>query len=304
MNFTHNNHLTYSIDNRTFGYRRTAHDKFRVRVGSIDLDYYKTSNWLQEQYRTADLIYKDFGKDLIILFSGGTDSEIVVRAFNDIGIKPKLIFIKFANDYNINDLIIAQKITTELGLSLEVIEFDVVDFYKSGQAFEFASAIHCRQIAYLTVYHHILKLQAPAIMGGEMLLRQTNNNWYYCFRENEDASAIRFSMKYDIPLVNEWFSYTPEMMGYYLNEPVIQDLISNKIPHKLSSVSTKNQVLKSLMPTLIEKTKTHGYEQLMGLNIESYNSLCRSHTKRLEYSLDGIYIEDLNKQLFGDQYDN
>jgi len=111
-------------------------------------------------------------------------------------------------------------------------------------------------------------------------------------------------MKYDIPLVNEWFSYTPEMMGYYLNEPVIQDLISNKIPHKLSSVSTKNQVLKSLMPTLIEKTKTHGYEQLMGLNIESYNSLYRSHTKRLEYSLDGIYIEDLNKQLFGDQYDN
>jgi len=304
MNFTHNNHLTYSIDNRTFGYRRTAHDKFRVRVGSIDLDYYKTSNWLQEQYRTADLIYKDFGKDLIILFSGGTDSEIVVRAFNDIGIKPKLVFIKFANDYNINDLIIAHKITTELGLSLEVIEFDVVDFYKSGQAFEFASAIHCRQIAYLTVYHHILKLQAPAIMGGEMLLRQTNNNWYYCFRENEDASAIRFSMKYDIPLVNEWFSYTPEMMGYYLNEPVIQDLISNKIPHKLSSVSTKNQVLKSLMPSLIEKTKTHGYERLMGLNIEAYNSLYRSHTKRLESSLDGIYIEDLNKQLFGDQYDN
>jgi len=304
MNFTHNNHLTYSIDNRTFGYRRTTHDKFKVNVGSVDLDYYKTSNWLQEQYRTADLIYKDFGKDLIILFSGGTDSEIVVRAFNDIGIKPRLIFIKFANDYNINDLIIAQKITTDLGLSLEVIEFDVVDFYKSGQAFEFASAIHCRQIAYLTVYHHILKLQAPAIMGGEMLLRQTNNNWYYCFRENEDASAIRFSMKYDIPLVNEWFSYTPEMMGYYLNEPVIQDLISNKIPHKLSSVSTKNQVLKSLMPALIEKTKTHGYEQLMGLNIEAYNSLYRSHTKRLEYSLDGICIEDLNKQLFGDQYDN
>jgi len=128
--------------------------------------------------------------------------------------------------------------------------------------------------------------------------------WYYCFRENEDASAMRFSLKYNIPLVNEWFSYTPEMMGYYLNEPVIQDLISNKIPHKLSSVSTKNQVLKSLMPALIEKTKTHGYEQLMGLNIEAYNSLYRSHTKRLEYSLDGICIEDLNKQLFGDQYDN
>lgn len=304
MNFTHHNHLTYTIADEMFGTRQTPYDKFKATVGAIDKDYYKTSNWLQEQYRTADLIYKDFGKDLIILFSGGTDSEIVVRAFNDIGLKPRLVFIKFSNDYNINDLLIAQKITSELGLSLEVIEFDVVDFYKSGQAFEFAASVQCRQIAYLTVYHNILKLQAPAIMGGEMLLRQTNKHWYYCFRENEDASAMRFSLKYNIPLVNEWFSYTPEMMGYYLNEPVIQDLINNRIPYKLSSVSTKNQVLKSLMPTLIEKTKTHGYEQLMGLNIETYNSLYRSHTKRLESSLDGIFIEDLKMQLFGDTNDS
>jgi len=300
MNFTHNNHLSYTINDTQYGYRQTCYDKFKVKVGNIDTDYYKTSSWLQEQYRTANLIYKEFGKDLLVLFSGGTDSEIVLRAFTHIGVKPRIVFIKFANDYNLGDLLLAKRISTELDLALEVIDFDVVDFYKSGQAYEFASNIHCRQLAYLTVYHTILKLQAPAIMGGEMLLRQTNSKWYYCFRENEDASAMRFSLKYNIPLVNEWFSYTPEMIAYYLDEPIIQDLIDNKLPYKLSSISTKNQVLNKLMPTLLEKTKTHGYEHLMGMNLEAYRKLQNSHVKRLEHSLDGLYIDELKRQLYND----
>ena len=63
MNFTFNNHLTYSIGDRLFGNRDTPHEKFKVNVGKIDLDYYKTSNWLEEQYRTAELISKEYGKD-------------------------------------------------------------------------------------------------------------------------------------------------------------------------------------------------------------------------------------------------
>ena len=110
MNFTHNNHLTYTIGDRLFGFRETPYEKYKVNVGKIDHDYYKTSNWLKEQYRTADIIYKEFGKDLIVMFSGGTDSEIVLRSFLKIGIVPRCCFINFTGDYNIEDKIIAQKI--------------------------------------------------------------------------------------------------------------------------------------------------------------------------------------------------
>lgn len=306
MNFTHNNHLKYWVGDRLYGSRESIYEKFKVSVGQIDFEYYKKSSWLKEQYRTAKLIRQDYGKDFVVFFSGGTDSEIVLRAFKHAKIKPRVVFIKFKNDYNLSDYKLAVTIAKDIGFNLEVIEFDVIDFYKSGAASEFASSVQCRQIAYLTIYFNILKLQMPAVMGGEMLLRRHvddfGSSWYYCFRENEDASAMRFSTEYNIPLVNEWFSYTPEMMGYYLNYPDIQSLINNRFNYKLSSVSSKNLILKKLMPELIDKEKTHGYEKLMGFNGETYGDLQKSHIKRLESSLDGIFIDDLELQLYGEDY--
>lgn len=301
MNFTLGNHLKYYINDRLYGWRETPYEKYKLTVGKIDQNHYKSSNWLNEQYRTADQIYKEFGKDLVVMFSGGTDSEIVLRAFLKIGIKPRCCFIKFKDDYNLDDLRQAEMTANELGLHLEVIEFDIINFYRSGEAFEFAGPIQCRQIAYLCVYFNILKLGFPSVMGGEMLLRRhvtrEGSKWYYTIRENEDASAMRFSIKYNIPLVNEWFSYTPEMMAYYLDQEKIKWLITEKHNYKLASVSTKNEILYSLMPDIIKKRKTHGYEKLMGFNGEVYRALYASHIKPLEFSLDGLFIDDLKKQL-------
>jgi len=306
MNFTHNNHLTYTTGGRPYGYREDVTDKFKVDIGSVDKNHYAKSSWLEEQSRTADLIYKDYGKDFVVMFSGGTDSEIVLHAFKKIGLNPRAVFIKFTGDYNLHDLELAVQITNELDIKLEVIPFDIINFYRNGIAHNFASELQCSQMAYLSVYYHIAKLGVPAVMGGEMLMKRqvkpTGSKWFYCFRENEDASAMRFSNKYHIPLVNEWFSYTPEMMGYYLERPRIQNMLTDKYNGKMTSVSTKNIVLNYLHPGLVKKVKTTGFEKLLGFNAETYAHLANTYVKRLESSLDGIYIEDVYKKLFGEEY--
>ena len=305
MNFTLNNHLTYTLGDVLWGHRENVIQKFVVKVGRVDQSYLKKTTWLNEQYRTAEIVSKELGKDLVVMFSGGTDSEIVIRAFKHLGITPRIAFIRFADDLNLVDYEMATNLATELDIPLEVIDFDVREFYNSGAAAEFAAEIQCRQIAYLSVYHNIKKLQVPAVMGGEMLLRRhvsldKPREWYYTFRENEDASAMRFSIKYNLPLVNEWFSYTPEMMALYLDHPDIQSLISTPYNYKLGSVSIKNSVLYSLMPQLTRKKKTTGYESLLGFNAETYKTLHMTHTNRLESSLDGILISDLNRMLYGE----
>lgn len=306
MTFTRNNHLYYTINNQKFEDRRNCYEKFNVYVGKIDLDLYKKSNWLLEQYKTADELYQKFGNDLIIMYSGGTDSEIVLRSFKNIGITPTAVFIKFKNDYNIEDYKVALSVANELDIKLKIFEFDVKEFYLSGKSAELSRALQCSQIAYLTVYNAILHFRQPAIMGGELLLKRhvcpDYSKWYYCFRENEDASAMRFSKKYEIPLINEWFSYTPEMIGYYLNNHEIQKLINEKYNYKLSSVSSKNSILQNLFPNIVPKIKTHGYEKLLGFNKEVFQHLSLNFPKRLEPSLDGIFIDDLMIMLFGENY--
>jgi hypothetical protein len=59
---------------------------------------------------------KEFGKDLVVMFSGGTDSEIVLRSFLKIGIVPRCCFINFVGDYNIEDRLVAQKICDDLNV--------------------------------------------------------------------------------------------------------------------------------------------------------------------------------------------
>lgn len=300
MNFTQNNHLVYSIGGREYGYRETSIEPFKVSLGAVDPAHYKTSSYENELRRTADSVYKEFGKDLIVFLSGGTDSEIVLNNFLSIGIKPRCATIRFADDYNADDVDEAIRIANDKDIKLDIIDFDVKEFYRSGLAKEFGDQVKCSQITYLMVYYNILQLGCPAVMGGEALLtrqvKSTSTSWYYTFRENEDASAMRFSNKYNLPLVNEWFSYTPELLLYYLEDPAIKDLITQD-NYKLTSVSSKNAILKRLCPYVTIKKKTHGFESLLAFNYETYKALGADHVKRLEPSLDGIPLETALAQL-------
>lgn len=300
-NFTLNNHLQYSVGGRPYGYRETAIEKFEVKLGPVDPDQYRTSSYENELRRTADSVYKEFGKDLVVFLSGGTDSEIVANNFLSIGIKPKCAVIKFKGGYNAADVLEAERLATEMDLDLKIIDFDILDFFHSGQAQEFGETIQCTQITYIMVYYCIQKLGAPAAMGGEALLSRNvtkdSSYWYYTFRENEDASAMRFTERYNIPLVNEWFSYTPELLLYYLEHPMIKELISNRFNYKLTSVSSKNKILKELCPYITEKRKTHGFESLLAFNYSAYKKIGENQIRRLETSLDGIPINEVFNQL-------
>jgi len=303
VNFTHNNHLTYTIGDRLFGERTNSTEPYKVKVGAVDHDRYKASNYQEELKRTASLVHADLGKDLVVYLSGGTDSEIVVRNFLDIGVVPKCYTVKFKDDYNLPDVIEAIDLAKELNIPLNIIDFDVKDFLYSGEAAEFGNKIQCTQLAYLIVYQCILKLGLPAVMGGEALLKRNistdPSSWYYCIRENEDASAMRFSNMFQIPLVNEWFSYTPELLLYYLEDKEIIDLVSTRLNYKLTSVSSKNKILQRLCPEIRVRKKTHGFEKLLGFNFEAYRQLTSYQISRLEPSLDGIEYHTVVNQLKG-----
>ena len=304
INFTHNNHLQYYIGGRLFGFRENPYEKYEVRVGRIDMDHFKKSSWLLEQYRIADLVYQEYGKDLVVMFSGGTDSEVVVRSFKHIGITPRVVFIRFTGGYNDEELVAAREVTDDLGMNLEVINVDVVDFYRSGYAAELGKIVQSHNMAFLTIYSQVLKLQAPSIMGGSFTFTRcptlTGSEWKADFTECESAS-VRLSLKYSVPLIQEWFSYTPEVIGYFMEHPVFQRVITDRNVYKNFTDTSKNPVFKEWMPSIISKKKKNGYENLTGLRHET-DLFLKHGTRRMEHYVDGIPVDDIRVQLFGENY--
>ena len=301
MEFTNNNHLTYTINNRTFGFRNTIFERYQVSVGRVDDNYYRNNTWFSEQYRIGSLVLNNIGKDFILLYSG-LNSECILRILLSLNIKPILIFIRFIGDYNINEYYHAVKTANDLNVELSVFDYDIIDNYRSGELTEFADSFNCGNIMQAVNCHAIHKLQSPAILGQEIIFRKDvklkHVDWCYYFPEVSNASTFRYSIKYNMPVISEWFSYTPEAIAYFLDNI---DLNSDTYKFKVSTNSTQNQIFHSMYPDLTMTTHKNGYENLYGFATEFYLRGEKLH-KGFDENPNGIYIKDLRQQLFGEQY--
>lgn len=301
MEFTCGNHLTYSINQNKFGYRETPFDRYEVSVGKVDLDYYRHNSWLNEQHRIGSLVLNNIGKDFVLLYSG-LNSECILRVLISLNIKPILIFIRFVGDYNLNEYYHAVKTASDLGLELSVFDYDIIDSYRSKELTEFADSINCGNIMQAVLCHVTHKLQSPAIIGQEITFRKdiklNSADWYYYFPENANASILRYSLKYNIPVISEWFSYTPESIGYFLDK-----LDFHNYQYKISTNSVQNQLFLDMFPNLTHINHRNGYENLFGLLTE-FNVRGNQLHSGLDHVVSGIRLDDLKLQLFGKEYVN
>ena len=309
---SYNNHVKFYVDDILYGNSKDPMRKFRVEFGKIDKEYYQRNNFNEELKRVADLQYNIFGKDLIVFLSGGLDSEIVVRSYIDIGIKPRCIIIRFTNFLkpdiieNIIEVNDAVKTANALGVDYEFFDFDVLKFYVSGEAKEMAIKYTCYLFPML-VYYKVSALIAsnPCIFCGEILLekhKDANQNriWHYRFQETLEAATRRVSQDIGIPIVMEWYTYTPELMLYFLESPLVVNLV-NKPSTRVSSTPIKNDILKTLVPAVKDtnKTKTWGYENLTNMVVEANWQFTSAMPFRIDSTDYGTKYHDVLTMLKG-----
>jgi hypothetical protein len=305
MEFTFNNHLKYFINNELYGIRKNPFDKYRVEVGKVDEDHYAKSSLYLELTRIADLVSHQLGKDFEVYFSGGTDCEIVIKSFLAIGIKPKLLTIRYSDDSNLYEVIQAQRTAFNLGLKVEIVDFDVREFYLSGAATDMSQKIYCSQLLFDVLFEVVRRRQRPAIMGGNVPLTKKIGKfdpyWYYTYVESEESCSVRFNKYFNIPTVYEFFSYTPEAMLYWLESDGVKKLVNDTNNFKLKAESSKNQILIDELPEFnIElRMKTHGWEKTVAFNHEATRHVSAQLTPRFTDCLDGIKYTEIIKQLKG-----
>jgi hypothetical protein len=232
-----------------------------------------------ECINTARLIRAEHEGDLWVPFSGGADSECVLRSFHMAGIPVNVVIVRFANGYNFHDIQYAFKACAELDQPYQLFDLDLLAFWDQE------GVIRCKEVngRWLGVSMSgwlIEKLQgrfgpfhSVPIFGNGGLLTLYNNGRYY-MREREPVTALyRYLICHGRPGIPGFFQYTPEQILSWLTHPATQRFIEAK--DDIVSKRLKAEIYADQFGAVV-RPKYTGYEYVLAAKNSIQGSFPRS----------------------------
>lgn len=268
------NHFEFGYNDNPFTYRKNVNDRWFARYGRAAQ---KPLHFGRECLRTAALIgKKKTNLPIHVMFSGGIDSEVVLRSFVGAGIPVEAAILKFKNDLNIHDIAWAIVACEEFGVPYRLYELDILKFW-DGPAIDFADATYCVSPQLLSTMWLAEQVQGYPILGsGECLLvrrdaplegEPTPENYgeeaWELFEKEKIASWYRYFMVRGRDACPGFFQYTPEIMLSYLCEPMVWDLCRNNLYGKYTTYFLKYPIYQKHFKTLRKRPKFTGFEKIM-----------------------------------------
>jgi len=222
-----------------------------------------------------------------ILFSGGIDSEIVLRAYVDIGANPDIYIIRYEDDINIIDVSYAIAISTSLNLKYHLIDFNLKKFYENdAETISDHSQIDFpRALPQLKFMDYVEGL--PIFCSSDPSWYRTHNNysipgdWISVCHEH-DIGWSKYVRYIDRPAIGEWFKWTPGLVLSYIELDWFKKLINDEYYNKLGVNSTKILGYREAYPDLIFRQKLTGMETI-GPLIQEFESFLEVKNKGFLY---------------------
>lgn len=263
MYTSENNWYSWSYNDRVFG-RQTGTDKFTTCFTNYTGN---VSNFKNELLKAAKSTMDHVTSTPVILFSGGSDSEIMLRSFLDIGVVPKIVIARYENDYNLYDVSYAVTICSILNVPYTIIDFNLQKFYENDaeQMSELAQIDRPRALPYCKLLELV---DGFPIMGASDLSPWRTNDDYNqkgtwlirCWEH--DIGWSKFLRAIDKPGIAEWFKWTPGLVLSYMRTEWFTKLVNDAYYGKLGSNSTKLIGYREAYPDLIERKKQTGFEKI------------------------------------------
>lgn len=271
---------------------RTHFDKHANNVGSFKKE-------LLNAARSS--VDHSTGK-IVVLFSGGVDSEIMLRSFLEIGITPEVVIARYENDYNIYDVSYAVTICSILNVPYTIIDLNLQKFYENDaeRMSELAQIDRPRALPYCKLLEMVDGF--PIMGASDMSPWRTNDDysqqgtWLMRCWEH-DIGWSKFLRQINKPGIAEWFKWTPELVASYLNLSWFNKLINDEYYGKLGSNSTKIIGYREAYPDLIERKKQTGFEKITILSTEFESFLIQKNKTFLYRNYVDRTIAELRQDL-------
>ena len=255
---THNNWISTTLD-------LTPYNPYQDFQIFIDIPDYKKLSFTDATNYTCKLIASRYS-NLYIAFSGGLDSEYIVRAFHKLNIPLIPVVVPFSNE---KESSYALKVCKELNLTPVVVGTDEEQFFK---CFLEQVLLKYNSPAY-NVTQQILALEYVNSVGGTLILGNnmildgdsiiTNdryldtNEWdFYATNSLDSQAAVNFflytpEIAYSIMPNTEgisWNSYKTKLYSVTYREK-LKPVYSDELQQKLRSALDKHYIPKILSET-------------------------------------------------------
>ena len=239
-----------------------------------------------------------------ILFSGGADSELVLRSYLEIGANPKVCIIRYENDYNIYDVSYAITICSLLNVDYSIIDFNLKKFYENDaeKISELAQIDRPRALPQCKFMDLVDGL--PIMGSGDLTGVRTNSDyttkgtwlircWEY------DIGWSKYLRQTNRQGIAEWLKWTPGLILSYMRLKWFTRLTNDEYYGKLGFNSTKIIGYREVYPDLLERKKQTGFEKTDSL-VNEFESFLQQKYNGLPYrqTVDRT-IDELRAEILG-----
>ena len=218
-----------------------------------------------------------------IFFSGGVDSEIILRSYIAIGSNPKVYIVRYEDDLNIYDVSYAVTVCSILNIDYTIIDFNLKKFYENDaeQVSEDAQIDRPRMLPHL---------KFTDCADGLIIVGHSDVRWYrtdddytkkgtWLMQDFEhDVGCDKYNILHNRPAIYQWFKWSPGLVLGYTNLTWFKKLVNDEYYGKLGINSTKIIGFREMYPDIIERKKQTGFEKIDELVSEIENVLKIKYT--------------------------
>ena len=262
--FYKNNWFSWTYDNGPV-YGSKIHPTAEFKLVLKNTITRPIKSYYEELLENGRVIRDTFSGPLDLLFSGGVDSEIILRVYKDLGIPINVYVFKYENDYNLPEYTQALKSCKDLNVTPKIIDFNLQKFFEN-EAYDIQQKVFAVESGWLPHMKLTEYCDGLPIMGsGNPYIRRRSRDmskkypWVLEIDEKCHHWAI-YHKTINRPCITDWYEYSPELILSYFKLPFVQQLLNDEVPGKLSNESTKCQVHQAYWTDLDLRSKLVGFE--------------------------------------------
>lgn len=206
-----------------------------------------TNDHLQTMKNIASEIYERYGH-IDILFSGGLNSQIIVKCFIDSGIPVNIKIFSYENNINYHwDVAAAEKFCKDHNLTYQKINFNLQKFFENDAENFFLKSFNV-DVSKLPLMKMIEYCDNVPIIGTgyPLISRSTffyddSADWELRVLESE-INLMGYVNLIDRPVIANFFLYDKDFLSTLLETELIKNLIADKFKDYSSSFNLRNQI--------------------------------------------------------------